>query len=134
MIPDPSDVAKSHQTNNTSRTAFAATASHSKNLSQRPAFSSVSKNLTLYQKTVKNLKASALSIIADSKEVEVLILKTNILNYLPEQEKDKIYEDLAKVCDPDKPSSLSEIMKIKAENKKWEGFRAKLVNDIKKSR
>ena len=63
----------------------------------------------------------------------MLILKTNILNYLPEQEKDKIYEDIAHINDPDKPSSLTEIMKIKNESKKWQGFREQLVKDIRKS-
>jgi hypothetical protein len=56
---------------------------------------------------VSSPKASALSIvsavcindvqIADSKEVEVLVLRTNILSYLPEPEKDKIYEDIARL-------------------------------------
>ena len=71
--------------------------------------------------------------MAESKEVEVLILKTNILSYLPETEKDKIYEDIAKMSEPDKPSSISEILRIKGENNKWEGFRARLVKDIRKS-
>lgn len=34
-------------------------------------------------------------------------MKTNILGCLPETEKDKIYSDIAKINDPDKPSSLS---------------------------
>lgn len=63
----------------------------------------------------------------------MLILKTNILSCLPETEKDKIYGDIAKINDPDKPSSLSQIMRIKSENKKWEGYRERLVKDIRKS-
>lgn len=62
-----------------------------------------------------------------------MILQPNILNFLPEQEKDKIYSDIARICDPDKPSSLTEIMKVKSETKKWEGFRARLVKDIRKT-
>lgn len=65
--------------------------------------------------------------------MEVLILKTNILNYLPESEKDKIYIDIAKVCDPDKPNSITKIMDFKNEDRKWEGFRTRLVQDIRKS-
>jgi hypothetical protein len=52
---------------------------------------------------------------------------------LPETEKDKIYEDIAKMREPDKPSSISDILKVKGENTKWEGFRARLVKDIRKS-
>jgi lipopolysaccharide export system protein LptC len=100
-------------------------------MSTKPYFNQPT--LNLFRETVKNLKASALSIIAESKEVEVLILKTNILSYLPETEKDKIYTDIAKVNDPDKPASMSEIMRIKNSEKKWEGFRSRLVKDIRKS-
>lgn len=62
----------------------------------------------------------------------MLILKTNILSYLPEQEKDKIYEDIAKVCDPDKPDSITKIIQRKTDERKWDGFRTKLVQDIRK--
>ena len=71
--------------------------------------------------------------IADSKEVEVLILKTNILSYLPEQEKDKIYEDIAKFLDADKPDSITKILEARVDDKKWDGYRTKLVKDIRKS-
>jgi hypothetical protein len=96
----------------------------------------------MYQKAVSSPKASALSIvsavcmndvqIADSKEVEVLVLRTNILSYLPEPEKDKIYEDIARLQEPDKPASVTEIVQRKADERKWDGFRTRLVQDIRK--
>ena len=66
----------------------------------------------------------------------MLILRSNILSFLPEHEKDKIYTDIsARVTggDPDKPSSISEVMNVKGESKKWEHFRVRLVKDIRKS-
>jgi hypothetical protein len=109
-----------------------------KPLSTNPVFSqNNSKHLSLYRASLTNLKTSALSVIADSNQVEVLILKPNILSFLPEHEKDKIYEDIVKNNahhgDADKPSSISEIMRVKVENKKWEGYRMRLAKDIRKS-
>jgi hypothetical protein len=73
--------------------------------------------------------------------VEVLILRWNILTFMPENEKDKIYTDIVNFnkagkyggADPDKPSSITEVMKIKNSTKKWEGYRVKLVDGIRKS-
>ena len=92
--------------------------------------------MSLFRAALANLKTSALSIIADSKEVEVLILRSNILTFLPENEKDKIYTDIASRVnggDPDKPSSITEVMKVKTESHKWDKFRVRLVKDIRKS-
>ena len=72
--------------------------------------------------------------VADSTEVEVMLLRPNTLNYLPEQEKEYLFQDIARtVKDADRPSSLVEIFKKKENNKKWEGFRARLVEEIRKS-
>lgn len=62
----------------------------------------------------------------------MLILKTNILGYLPEQEKDKIYEDIARLMDPDKPDSVANIVQRQTDERKWDGFRTRLVQDIRK--
>jgi len=62
----------------------------------------------------------------------VLILKTNILGYLPEQEKDKMYEDIARLLDPDKPDSVANIIQRQTDERKWDGFRTRLVQDIRK--
>jgi hypothetical protein len=65
-----------------------------------------------------------------------LILRSNILSFLPENEKDKIYTDIAARVtggDADKPSSITEVMNVKGESKKWEDFRVRLVKDIRKS-
>jgi hypothetical protein len=43
------------------------------------------------------MKTAALSIVADSNQVEVFILRWNILTFLPEHEKDKIYTDIIKL-------------------------------------
>ena len=99
-------------------------------------FNQGEKTRSLFKAALKNLKTSALSVVADSKEVEVLILRSNILSFLPEHEKDKIYTDIASRMtggDPDKPSSITEVMNVKGESKKWEHFRVRLVKDIRKS-
>jgi hypothetical protein len=131
---DPEDLSKSMQMESVGHAALsikrAANQSGAKG-GARPAFSQPT--IHLFRDALRNLKASALTIVAESKEVEVLVLKTNILACLPETEKDKIYEDIARISDPDKPYSLSQIMRIKSENKKWEGFRERLVKDIRKS-
>ena len=62
----------------------------------------------------------------------MLILKTNILGYLPEQEKDKMYEDIARLLDPDKPDSVANIIQRQTDERKWDGFRTRLVQDIRK--
>jgi hypothetical protein len=80
-------------------------------------------------------------VIADSNLVEVLILRSNILTFMPENEKDKIYTDIVKLnkkgkyggADPDKPSSITEVVKIKNGAKRWEGYRVKLIDAVRKS-
>ncbi len=102
----------------------------------KPVFNQSEKTKSLFKAALINLKTSALSIVADSKEVEVLILRSNILSFLPENEKDKIYTDIAARVtggDADKPSSITEVMNVKGESKKWEDFRVRLVKDIRKS-
>ncbi|CDW79852.1 tpr repeat-containing protein [Stylonychia lemnae] len=96
-----------------------------------PQFNQVYMNL--FRKLIKNQKTSSLSVFADSNEVEVLIFKPNVLNYMPEDQKDSLFEDISKNIDADNPSSLSNILRQKSESQGWDKLKEDLVQNMRKS-
>ena len=63
----------------------------------------------------------------------MLVFKPTIIDYLPENLKASLYDDIAKVVDPDKPSSLTEILKKMMDQKNWEKYREAFVSNTIKS-
>ena len=70
---------------------------------------------------------SVLSILADSNDVELILITSEDIAYLPNFEREALTKKLTEHCDSDRPfSQLRKIKKMKDEKKYWDMYRVEL--------
>ena len=68
--------------------------------------------------------------IADSSEVELLIMDRTQLSYFSDHVQKEIYQRLEKAFQPDAPYEGAVVDKIKDKFKEWERYKLKAVNSL----
>ncbi|CDW85001.1 camp-dependent protein kinase regulatory subunit [Stylonychia lemnae] len=75
---------------------------------------------------------SHLSVIADSSEVELLIMDRTQLSFFQEKVQKEIYHRIEKAFQPDQPYESAVVEKIKDKFREWEKYKLETVNSILK--
>ena len=78
-------------------------------------------------------KKSLLSVIADSAEVLVWVIKREMLEYLSQEAKKNIISRIRLFTDEDRPNSIMNVKEQRASMQKWETFKEKLALSIMKT-
>ena len=70
---------------------------------------------------------SVLSILADSNDVELILITCEDIAYLPNFEREALTKKLTEHCDSDRPfTQLKNIKKMKDEKKSWDMYKVEL--------